>query len=171
MYFPFLISLQQEKLKTRAVNLAQRKLGLHAKPVNGVKSATIEVNDACKCFKDKTLSPFNKIKSFIPGTKAFRLRLICANRLQHLNKLLDKVEIAIANGKPIPPNLNQVNGSKSIKKSYSDTDIIVKERTYKSPISQPLSRDDCFLTARPKYYTTNFRVIEEENVKPVQKLL
>src|SRR5687768_8192893 len=122
MYFPFLIKLQQKKLKARTTELLERKKRITSKPVTGATQAIKQANDACGCFKLQTKTKKQKLKSYLPGTKQFRLRLLCAERLSKLEKILDAVEVALENGKPRDPRLPypfKVNGSRTLKKSQS----------------------------------------------------
>lgn len=152
MWFPFNLAKQKNKVEQRAVDLKARKKTVVTAPVPDVKIAAENVYTAYKYFGDNTLTFKDKVKSIIPGTHLFNCRIICAKRVNELNKLLDKVESAIIKGRPIkaPPPANP------IMKIHSDGVTGEQPRIYKSMFAQPgkTRADDCLEVARQ----FNFRI-------------
>lgn len=128
----FGIAIQQAQLKKRSEYLVKKRKHIYIEPVKGIEKARQDVNQYCALLNTLTATRTGMLKSFIPGTAQFTVRRKCDIALTIFKGLLDKIETALKNGKPITP-------TPRIKKSISD-EVIVREPVYKSPISQPYQK-------------------------------
>lgn len=115
----FNIHKQRDKLKLRRDYLVAKAQGREVAGVEGFAQAKKEMNDACDLFHAQVKTPVHIVKSFLPWTKQYNLRMIAATRLDTFNKKLNTLAYLIS----IAPCK-----SSTVLKSVEET------RFFKSPI-------------------------------------
>jgi peptidyl-tRNA hydrolase len=124
MIFPFFLKFQQDKLNKRLHLVAEKHKQTNYQHVEGagiqIKAAII-ASDLHNSYAKSTKGLF---KSFIPTTKEFHIRVICAKRLAETRIMLDEVEKAMSNAKLKPDH------SRQIKKSLSDSEEVLQRKQY-----------------------------------------
>lgn len=119
----FGIRSQHEKLKIRREQLILKATGLEIPGIEGFAKAKTEMNDACDLVYSRIKTTKEKIRAYLPWTKAYRLRAVAAERLTAFNKKLNELEFLISIAVP--------------KKQPRSTSVIEEVKVFKSPIGYP----------------------------------
>ena len=123
--FPFMIKNQQRKLKRRWQTLPKETRGREA-----ITKCIASENYAYVLYSSRTNTFSGKVKSFVPFTENFKLRMICAKRISFANNVFKR------EGKII--HKKEDKKEFCIRKCYSDSEVDVI-KNYKSPISQSIN--------------------------------
>lgn len=126
MWFPYAIRKQKDDLAKRGAQLQARRETVETISTPGLMEKARLVYDAYKYFHDNTISRFDRMRSFIPGTRLFRYRIICAKRINDLNQALGQAERIIAKAEPL-------KSSMGFRRVRSDS-ITSLPRVYGSPV-------------------------------------
>lgn len=157
--FPYFIKLQQQMLSDYVADVGMRKVAIKAPTVSGCRQALEETNHSYAAYTIRTKSFVGKLKSLIPFTTEFSLRIRCARQIDHAYSLLKQVDKNVKQlekAKKQPPVIAAVTP----KRSRSDGDISGLPTVYASPIKRSKSTDNTpsnstsvkpIITTRPKF--------------------
>jgi hypothetical protein len=140
MWFPYFLKSQKDNLASRGELLKEKIKEKGIILTSNCHERARIVYDSYKHLHDKTIAPWHKIKSYIPGTYHFSLRLICCKRISELRKDLISAERLM---KQLQPAKNV--DEKTVTKSKSDSEVLAIRRKensdanswYANPINWP----------------------------------
>lgn len=146
MLFPFFIRAQKFNFNKRFESLwhQEKRYGLKAPAEAQAFNTLYQTHQLFAKYSLLTQTRWGLIKSFAPGTNAFKTRIECAKYLDKSAHLFDVVEIMIKKTK------EATLANKILRKTISDPQIYCKGE-YEHLFARPRANDDLFIAPRRQY--------------------
>jgi hypothetical protein len=136
MHLPFFINLQHKALLNYSVQVSARKIAVKDKTSYGFGDAIKLVNQEVDAYRLATKTLFGKLKSFIPRTTAYSLRISCAKQIISAYSLIKKIDSNVEELEK-----NRMPAKEVVVRSQSEGANEL-HRVYPSPLKRAKSSDN-----------------------------